>query len=82
MSFLDPENIHYVALNYVRHRIMRPLAVFDFISKEIERIDERKCVNCNLHANTSKIVSDNFSYHLDDENPGLQTICKTCERTN
>ena len=36
VSFLDPENLHYVALNYVRHRIMRPLAVFDFISRDIE----------------------------------------------
>ena len=81
VSFLDPENLHYVALNYVRHRIMRPLAVFDFISRDIEKIDERKCEKCGLDANTSKVVSDNFSYYLDDEKPGLQTICKDCERT-
>lgn len=80
VSFLNPENLHIIALNYFRHKIMRPIAIFENISKIFELIEKRKCVKCNLEATNSKTVEANFNYFLDDTNPGISKICKDCER--
>ncbi len=80
VSFVNPENLHIIALNYFRHKIMRPIAIFDYISKIFEQTGKRKCSKCGLEASSWKTVEDSFDYFLDDDNPGISEICKGCER--
>ena len=82
VSFVNPDNLLVIALNYVRLRIMRPLAVVDHLSKEIQKIDNRKCIKCGLDASTSKIVSDNFNPYFDDVHCAIQELCLDCERAS
>ena len=50
--------------------------------KEIQKIDNRKCLKCGLDASTSKIVSDNFNPYFDDVHCAIQELCLDCERAS
>ncbi len=76
ISFLDPNNLHYLALNFLRHRIIRPLSTHYYILKyELSQNKPVKCKTCNFQVSTEKEIRDTFGFYYDDKTPEISKFC-------
>lgn len=76
ICFIDSKNFYYMALNFLRLRIIRPLATHYYLSETVlPNTKAAKCKKCGLTANGQLSVKNSFGFFYDDKNAGISKLC-------
>ena len=76
VSFIQKDNTYLMALNFLRHRILRPLQTYYHANKTIlSNIQTAKCETCGLEAMSNQSVKNSFNLFLDNNDPQISKFC-------